>query len=294
MQKRWTVIIGRRNFTLTKWQTYAILLPFIFIIGFSGWCMGNLLNTAYVKINRAILLRQRTNYMREISDVDRKLQNLERRYSKIVFHDEVLRLGLDIPSQEELRMLGTGGRFFPNGTDGVIGPKAVLVDKKLARMKIEQQLEKKSLYDLEFNLLSSRDELEHTPSIMPTWGRITSGFGWRDDPFSSKRAFHNGIDIANRKGTPIVATASGVVIYVGTMGRLGLCVKINHGYGYKTLYGHLKSANVNVGDKVNRGEIIANMGKSGRSTGSHLHYSVFRYSKAVNPRDYIMLGDIIY
>lgn len=292
--QRWTIIIGRKNLTLTKWQMYAILLPFLFILGFSGWCTGNLLNNAIVSLNKGFISRQKMNYMAEIIRIDRMLQNLERRYSKIVFRDEILRLGLDIPSQEELRMLGTGGRFLPDRKNGILDPQAVILDEKLDKMKVEQQVEKKSLYDLEFNLLRSRDELEHTPSIMPTWGRITSGFGWRKDPFTGRQTFHNGIDIANKKGTPVVSTASGVVVYVGGMGRLGLCVKINHGYGLKTLYGHLKSSNVKVGDKVERGDIIAIMGNSGRSTGVHLHYTVFKYNKAVNPRDYIMLGDILY
>ncbi|MCK4329969.1 M23 family metallopeptidase [candidate division WOR-3 bacterium] len=293
MQK-WTVIISRKNITLSKWQIYLIFLPFIFLLGYSGWSSGNIINTIINNTNSALLSRQKSRFMKEILQIDRMLQSLERRYSKIIFHDEILRLGLDIPSQDEVRMLGTGGRYFPDESNTVLDRKVVLLRKKLDKMKIEQRIEERSLSDLEFNLLRSRDELEHTPSIMPTWGRITSGFGWRGDPFTGKRTFHNGIDVANKTGTPIVAAASGEVVYIGRMGRLGLCVKINHGYGYKSLYGHIKNSTVKVGEKVKRGNIIAYMGSSGRSTGTHLHYSIFKHGKAVNPRDHIMLGNIIY
>ena len=293
MQK-WTVIISRKNITLSKWQIYLIFLPFIFLLGYSGWSSGNIINTIINNTNSALLSRQKSRFMKEISQIDRMLQSLERRYSKIIFHDEILRLGLDIPSQDEVRMLGTGGRYFPDESNTVLDRKVVLLRKKLDKIKIEQKIEERSLSDLEFNLLRSRDELKHTPSIMPTWGRITSGFGWRRDPFTGKRTFHNGIDVANKTGTPIVAAASGEVVYIGRMGRLGLCVKINHGYGYKSLYGHIKNSTVKVGEKVKRGNIIAYMGSSGRSTGTHLHYSIFKHGKAVNPRDHIMLGNIIY
>jgi murein DD-endopeptidase MepM/ murein hydrolase activator NlpD len=191
-------------------------------------------------------------------------------------------------------MLGTGGRHLHEEANNVLDRKVIILDKKLERMRKEQALEAKSLSDLELNLIRSRDQLEHTPSIMPTWGRITSGFGWRKDPFTGKRSFHNGIDIANEKGTPIVATASGEVIYVGRMGHLGICVKVEHGYGYISLYGHLKCATVKTGDRVQRGNIIGYMGDSGRSTGPHLHYTILKYGKEVNPLNYILLGNIIY
>lgn len=293
MQK-WTVRIGRKTFTVSKWQIFALLLPFIFIICLSLWSYGNILYSLILNVNKSLLTKKRDKYMENITEIDHMVQSLERRYSKIVFRDETLRAALDIPSQKEARMLGTGGRYPHDETNGVLDRKAVTLGKKLEKMKREQALEVKSLSDLELNLIRSRDQLEHTPSIMPTWGRMTSGFGWRRDPFTGKRRFHNGVDIANKKGTPVVATASGEIIYVGRMGHLGTCVKINHGYGYMSLYGHLKGAVVKTGDSVKRGDIIGYMGNSGRSTGPHLHYTVLKYGKDVNPLDYILMANIIY
>lgn len=292
--EKWTVTIAGKSFTLLKWQVVTLLLPFIFIVGLSLWSYGNIIHSVILNINKSLLTKQKSTYMRKIAKIDLMVQNIERRYSRIVFLDEILRTGLDIPSQMEPRMLGTGGRYLPEEANKVLDRKVVILDKKLGRMKKEQTLEAESLSDLEFNLSKSRDQLEHTPSIMPTWGRITSGFGWRRDPFTKRRSFHNGIDIANKKGTPIVSTASGEVIYVGRMGYLGTCIKVKHGYGYISLYGHLKGVTVKTGDRVKRGDIIGYMGNSGRSTGSHLHYSILKYRKEINPLDYILLNNVIY
>ena len=293
MQK-WTIIIGGKTLIVSKWQIYTLLLPFIFIFGLSLWSCGNFIQSGIANVNKLLLSKQRDKYMEKITEIDRMVQSLERRYSKIVFQNELLRTALDIPSQKEERMLGTGGRYLPDGTNSVLDDKVIMLDKKLERMEREQTLEAESLSDLELNLTRSRDQLEHTPSIMPTWGRITSGFGWRRDPFTGRRAFHNGIDIANKEGTPVVATASGEVIYVGRMAHLGTCVKIKHGYGYISLYGHLKATTVKIGDNVERGNIIGYLGSSGRVTGSHLHYTIIKYGRDINPLDYILPGNVIY
>ncbi|MEA3432887.1 MAG: M23 family metallopeptidase [candidate division WOR-3 bacterium] len=293
MQK-WTIIIGRKTFIVSKWQICTLLLPFIFIFGLSLWSYGTAIHSVIIKINNSFLSHQRDTYMEKIVEIDRMTQSLERKHSRIVFRDEILRTVLSISSKEEVRMLGTGGRYLHNDVTCVLNNKVIMLDKKLERMEREQRLEAESLSDLELNLARSRKQLEHTPSIMPTWGRITSGFGWRRDPFTGRRSFHNGIDIANKKGTPVVATASGEVIYVGRMGHLGTCVKIKHGYGYISLFGHLETAAVKTGDNVERGNIIGYLGNSGRSTGPHLHYTIMKYGRDVNPLNYILLGNVIY
>ena len=127
----------------------------------------------------------------------------------------------------------------------------------------------------------------NTPSIYPTYGRISDGFGWRTHPVSKKRTFHHGLDFGNKSGTPIYATADGVVEKVTTKKLIGKYVVLTHKFGYQTGYGHLKKSLVKVGDQVKRGQIIALMGSSGRSTGVHLHYEVLRYNKYRNPYDYL-------
>ncbi|MEM6677007.1 MAG: M23 family metallopeptidase [Pseudomonadota bacterium] len=118
-------------------------------------------------------------------------------------------------------------------------------------------------------------------------GRLTSGFGHRRDPFRGQISMHQGIDIAAPRGTPIKATADGVVTFVGRQRGYGIVVEIRHAFGFETLYAHLSKARVTLGQQVGRGDRIGDMGSTGRSTGNHLHYEVRINSKAVNPLKFI-------
>jgi len=129
--------------------------------------------------------------------------------------------------------------------------------------------------------------LEHTPSIWPTQGRITSPFGQRRSPITRRVQFHRGIDIASFSGTPVVATASGRVVEASYRSGWGRLIIINHGYGFHTYYAHLRGFAVSVGDTVSKGQRIGYMGNSGSSTGTHLHYEVHVNREPVNPREYM-------
>ena len=130
-----------------------------------------------------------------------------------------------------------------------------------------------------------RQEINGDLFIWPVSGRITSGFGWRPDPFGSgRREFHNGIDIAARMGTPIRASMAGRVSVAGWDNVMGNFVIITHARGYRTLYAHMSRIRVRQGDFVGAGERIGYVGSTGRSTGPHLHFTVFRHGTLVNPR----------
>ncbi len=137
-------------------------------------------------------------------------------------------------------------------------------------------------------LEEQKNLLACTPSVRPADGWVSSRFGYRVSPFTGRREFHGAFDIANREGTPIIAPANGVVTYAGKKRLLGNYLVIDHGYGLVTSYGHLAKMNVKRGEKVRRGEIIAQMGNTGRSTGPHLHYIVKLNGVPVNPERYII------
>ena len=126
------------------------------------------------------------------------------------------------------------------------------------------------------------------PSIRPTTGYVTSSFGHRRSPFTGVTEMHSGLDIANRRGTPVMATADGTVVVAGRKGSLGKVIEISHGYGMVTRYGHLDRFAKSVGDRVKRGEVVGFMGDTGRSTGPHLHYEVHLNGAPLNPEDYIL------
>lgn len=130
--------------------------------------------------------------------------------------------------------------------------------------------------------------LAHTPAIWPVKGWISSKFGFRKSPFTGKREFHKGVDIANRKGSPVIAPADGTVTFVGRKGSLGNVVIIDHGFGTVTRYGHLDKMLCKKGESVRRSDTIGRVGNTGRSTGPHLHYEVHLSGVPVNPTKYLM------
>jgi len=156
--------------------------------------------------------------------------------------------------------------------------------ERLGELAISQE---RSLAEVAGQLESKRAHLAATPAIWPTKGWLTSRFGARVSPFTNQKQFHAGIDIAGERGTDIFAPAQGKVVFSGKRGPLGKSIIIDHGYGVRTQYGHSDALYVKTGETVQRGQRIAALGNSGRSTGPHLHYVVEVKGKAVNPLDYI-------
>lgn len=128
------------------------------------------------------------------------------------------------------------------------------------------------------------------PIGVPLYGRITSRFGYRRDPFNGRRAFHTGIDLKARYKQPVFATANGYVEYAGWARGYGKLVIIRHKYGFKTYYGHLAKIRVKRGQWVKAGTVIGYAGSTGRSTGVHLHYEIRKYGKLINPLRFLYLN----
>lgn len=126
--------------------------------------------------------------------------------------------------------------------------------------------------------------IESQPNLTPASGRITSPYGYRISPINRRKEFHSGIDIANKTNTDIKAAGGGIVTFAGYNGGYGRMVIISHGYGYTSVYAHNSKLQVKVGDKVSKGDVIAKMGSTGRSTGPHLHFEVHKNGKPIDPK----------
>jgi murein DD-endopeptidase MepM/ murein hydrolase activator NlpD len=190
------------------------------------------------------------------------------------------------PLHAEVRAAGVGGREpLPAVADSPVLAAVADLESLLRQARIQRRGMVAIL-----DTLSSRQELrDRIPSIRPCdIGWISSRFGMRRDPFTGKQAFHRGLDFSLPVGTPVRATADGVVTAVEKQRGLGRLVKIDHGGGVETLYGHLQEAKVKHGEHVVRGQVIALSGSSGRSTAPHLHYEVRLGGRAVNPLSYIL------
>ncbi len=196
-------------------------------------------------------------------------------------------------------MAGLKSEAQIEGEPGVGGPSG---SQEIGELNSSQSIDLNNLQDISqkaeqieknLNTLTSffEDqtlELASTPTIMPTKGYMSSAFGWRDDPFTGKRAFHQGVDIATYHGNPVYATADGIVIQARFDKIGGNTIKIKHMFGYTTVYCHLSKFLVKVGQKVKRWETIGLVGSTGKARGPHVHYEVHLNGKAVNPYKYIL------
>lgn len=163
------------------------------------------------------------------------------------------------------------------------------VDIESIKKEIERTI--KNTSEIKKYLKEERDRYFSTPMGWPVSGNITSPFGFREHPLTKSTSFHSGIDINVPEGTPVRATASGIVVYSGFSYGSGNVVVIEHGHSYTTLYAHNKRNLVKVGDRVKRGDIIALSGSTGDATGPHLHYEVWKAKKPVDPIRYLYFAD---
>jgi len=152
----------------------------------------------------------------------------------------------------------------------------------------EAAIQEQSLQELSLAAEQKSSRWAATPSIWPVKGWITSGFGPRVSPFTEKPAWHDGLDIGAAANAPVQAPAQGRVTAVGSDPKLGILVKIDHGFGIETLYGHLAKSLVKEGQRVKRGDVVALVGSTGLATGPHLHYMVKVHGQALDPIKYIL------
>jgi len=159
---------------------------------------------------------------------------------------------------------------------------------RLGSLEGEAARQEQSLRQLQEYFDDQRSLLASTPSIWPARGWVTSDFGTRLDPYSADRQMHEGLDIATPHGQQVVSPSDGVVVFNGVEGGYGKVMVLDHGYGVKTRYGHLSEVFVKLGDRVKRGEKVAAVGNTGKSTGPHLHYEVRVNGIPENPRKFIL------
>jgi len=162
------------------------------------------------------------------------------------------------------------------------------MNRSLDRLKTDVNIQERSFQELVEYLEDQKSLLASTPSIWPVKGWLTSTFGYRSSPFTGRREMHKGLDIATRSGTPIIAPADGLVVFAGREGGFGNMIILDHGYGITTRYGHCSSIDAKLGQKIKRGDVIARIGSTGRSTGPHVHYEVAVNGVSVNPSRYIL------
>jgi murein DD-endopeptidase MepM/ murein hydrolase activator NlpD len=209
---------------------------------------------------------------------------------------EVLRV--NALGQRLVKMAGLNSDEFDFENPAGAGGPAAIRDPANRINEVAQDLSKvlaalddrKRKLGLLETLIMERDLIKHSmPEGWPlrSGGVVTSGYGYRRHPITGRRSMHKGIDIAGKAGAEILAMADGLVIFSGRRSGYGNIVKIRHGNGIETWYAHNQSNTVEEGELVRKGQVIATLGSTGRSTGPHVHFEVRRNGNPVNPRDYL-------
>lgn len=231
----------------------------------------------------------------QIDDFSKKVKEFDVAMERLKRLDKKLRIitSLESGHEEDDSLNAVGGPADENLSlsDSVADGNNDLmakIDGELDHLKKYAQLREASLEEINLFFDKQSSLLSATPSIWPVQGWVTGEFGYRISPFTGRKEMHEGLDVAGRFGSPILAPANGTVVKVGYDTGYGKTVEINHGYGVVTLYGHNSDIFVSVGDTVKRGEKIAAIGNTGRSTGPHLHYEVRLNGILVNPFRYII------
>jgi len=278
--------VPRRWLQNAAWAGVGLGLLGLLTIGHYLSLLGTTSENGVLKEENAQLRSQVLLVQEKVAHISATLDRVER-------FDAKLRTAVT-SLQDPERSLAVGPVGSPEPEAAPAGPAPAgeqnvsALPGRLGSLETEAARQEQSLRELQEYFDDQRSLLASTPSIWPTRGWVTSDFGTRLDPYSAERRMHEGLDIATPHGQPVKTPSDGVVVFNGVEGGYGKVVVIDHGYGVKTRYGHLSEVFVRLGDRVSRGDKVAAVGNTGKSTGPHLHYEVRVNGIPENPRKFIL------
>ncbi|MEK6546377.1 MAG: M23 family metallopeptidase [Nitrospinota bacterium] len=302
MPKKYTIMVipdisGKlHRFSISEKSLKRLLSIFVLIV-----ITFSFLSYRHIKLSKEVIelesLRRETREQRlQIQQFVQKVKDFEQQMAKLEKFDRKLRVITSLEgSGTSAQKWGVGG-IDESSSDNAYASilpgegKDVIDDlnKNINVLKNQAEAQEISFQELDEFFKGQASLLSSTPSIWPVRGWVTSGFGYRISPFTDRKEVHEGIDIASRLSSPVIAPADGIVVRNGRDATYGNILEIDHGYGVVTRYGHNARVLVNVGEKIKRGQAIAQIGNTGRSTGPHLHYEVVLNGVPVNPFRYIL------
>lgn len=273
------------NIFLFMIASFSFGLSFLLILLNSNW-----INTPAEITQKRVI----ENYELQFDILDKKLNQIEAVLANIEERDNnIYRVYFEAsPIPEEQRKAGFGGINRYKDLEGYDNSDLIInTSKKLDILSKQTVVQSRSLDEIERLAANKAELIEAIPSIQPIKNqdltRMASGYGYRIDPFTKNRRFHYGMDFSAPKGTPIYATGNGVVNRADNRSSgFGKHIRIDHGFGYISIYAHLSKYNVRREQKVKRGDIIGYVGNTGRSMGPHLHYEIVKDKKKINPLNF--------
>ncbi len=261
---------------------FTAMLVFLLSTALMGWLIVDYYRQGFDQQHFNQLLVENSEQRQQLKQMGRDLDGLRREMIVLTDADARVRGTLDSSAENSVvQPVAIGGALDTSPAD------MTELQKQINDLRLAIDLRRESQEEVR-DLLNDKQSLSlSTPSGWPTKGWLTSYFGMRPSPYSGRRKMHEGLDIAANTGTPITATADGVVIKSTTESGFGKVVMIDHGYGYRTTFAHNSKLLVKSGTRVKRGDKIAEVGNTGRSTGSHLHYEIHLNGVPINPRKFL-------
>lgn len=274
---------GRAQSRRIRFTTRRLILVGMVVaalLGVSAWSTWTLVTRHESPQELARIQKENQDLRRINASFESNLQNLQAQLSDFEDRTRELAIVAGVENLTSSSEPGVGGEDPGSPVDEQAD--------RMSRLKRRTQALSVELDSVSHKLEHQLDWIASAPTVSPVRGVITSGFGYRKDPVTGRRAFHNAVDIGSNPGHPVLAPGDGVVLRAGRIGGLGNAVYISHGFGITTRYGHMSRVLVKPGQIVHRGDEIGEVGRTGRATGYHLHYEVRVDRKPVNPLAYML------
>jgi murein DD-endopeptidase MepM/ murein hydrolase activator NlpD len=288
--------LSYRPIKVTSKNRISNIVLFVLVSFFFGvTCLLILLNSDVINTPSEIVQKRTLkNYELQFDILNKKLSQLEAVVANVEERDNNLyRVYFEAsPIPEAQRRAGFGGVNRYKDLEGYDNSDLIInTAKRLDILTKQTVVQSRSLDEIERLAENKAELIEAIPTIQPVKNkdltRIASGFGYRNDPFTKTRKMHYGMDFTAKRGTPVYATGNGIVKRADSRSSgFGKHIRIDHGFGYVSLYAHLSQYNVRRGQKVKRGDIIGYVGNTGRSAGPHLHYEIIKDNKKIDPLNF--------
>ena len=299
-----------RKIMVRRWVVHMLLAVSSLGLGTLVYLVCDYVAIRKMQVQYRVALEEKEHLRSEAKHVAAHLARAKVKLKKLDDHLAMLKELTDLsvdsiseqagigPLDAEEEMIQNANQFV--GGDPAVGALGIAYDdfvfrplmEKIGEVQTITEAQNGALKMLLLNLQRKRHLVFSVPVGKPVEGWITSSYGHRISPFTGQRGMHYGIDIAARVGTPVRAPADGVVIFAGTKSGFGRFLMIAHDHGIVTKYGHNSELFVTTGEQVKRGDPIAAVGSTGRSTGPHLHYEIWVNGKPQNPKRFLLLADM--
>lgn len=284
-----------RAFQVRRNAVWALAATVLIAVGASGWAVlghSNRMKDAYLV---ETLANQNKELRGEIDNLTTELETLKRQVAQNFDFQNKARIIANLDDLDgDVAQVGVGGPSMSTAQaltsiDAKTRDRLFTARADIDKLLRQARLQTRDYEEILSHLESANEQIRTTPSLRPVnVGFVSSRFGWRMDPISGRRAMHRGVDYSARLGTPVYATADGVVTYSGVEQTYGNVVEISHPAGFVTRYAHMQRRLVQKGQRITRGDVIGRVGSTGRSTFSHLHYEIEQEGERVDPLRFVL------